>query len=127
MHAWVHACCSQGAIKRTHHEGKAPVAEGDFAWFFRKKLDTDYHFAAQFTADVIAMNHSDFIITSTFQEIAGTQDSVGQYEDHQSFTMPDLYRIVHVRPPSHFVVLISTSSQMFTTSIHTSHSQPPRL
>ncbi len=44
------------------------------------------------------MNHSDFIITSTFQEIAGTQDHVGQYEDHQSFTMPDLYRVVHVRP-----------------------------
>ncbi len=64
----------------------------------RKKLDEDYHFAAQFTADVIAMNHSDFIITSTFQEIAGTQHTVGQYEDHQSFTMPGLYRIVHVRP-----------------------------
>lgn len=63
----------------------------------REKLDEDYHFAAQFTADVIAMNHSDFIITSTFQEIAGTQDTVGQYEDHQSFTMPGLYRIVHVR------------------------------
>ena len=68
------------------------------AWCCRKKQDADYHFAAQFTADVIAMNHSDFIITSTFQEIAGTQDHVGQYEDHQSFTMPDLYRVVHVRP-----------------------------
>jgi len=36
-------------------------------------MDSDYHFAAQFTADLIAMNHTDFIITSTFQEIAGTE------------------------------------------------------
>lgn len=63
----------------------------------RKKMDADYHFGAQFTADVIAMNHSDFIITSSFQEIAGTQDTVGQYEDHQHFTMPELYRVIHVR------------------------------
>lgn len=39
----------------------------------RQKMDSDYHFAAQFTADLIAMNHTDFIITSTFQEIAGTE------------------------------------------------------
>ena len=31
------------------------------------------------------------------QEIAGTADSMGQYEHHQSFCMPRLYRIVHVR------------------------------
>jgi hypothetical protein len=62
-------------------------------------MDAEYHFAAQFTADVIAMNHSDFIITSTLQEIAGTQGTVGQYEDHQHFTMPDLYRVIHVRRP----------------------------
>ena len=36
-------------------------------------MDADYHFAAQFTADLIAMNHTDFIITSSFQEIAGTE------------------------------------------------------
>ena len=33
----------------------------------RKELDRDYHFGCQFTADVIAMNHADFIITSTLQ------------------------------------------------------------
>jgi hypothetical protein len=31
------------------------------------------------------------------QEIAGTADTMGQYEHHQSFCMPRLYRIVHVR------------------------------
>ena len=43
----------------------------------RKKLDHQYHFSCQFTADLIAMNASDFIITSTFQEIAGDADTVG--------------------------------------------------
>jgi sucrose synthase len=31
---------------------------------------------------------ADFIITSTFQEIAGNADTVGQYESHAAFTMP---------------------------------------
>ena len=54
-----------------------------------------YHFSCQFTADLIAMNAADFIITSTYQEIAGTGDSLGQYESHDAFTMPGLYRVVH--------------------------------
>lgn len=54
-----------------------------------------YHFSCQFTADLVAMNAADFIITSTYQEIAGTPNSVGQYESHSSFTMPGLYRVVH--------------------------------
>lgn len=53
-----------------------------------------YHFSAQFTADLIAINSADFVITSTYQEIAGTDDSVGQYESYTSFTMPGLYRVV---------------------------------
>jgi sucrose synthase len=39
------------------------------------------------------MNTADFIITSSYQEIAGTEESVGQYESHQAFTMPGLYRV----------------------------------
>ncbi len=53
-----------------------------------------YHFSCQFTADLIAMNAADFIITSTYQEIAGTADSVGQYESYHAFTLPGLYRVV---------------------------------
>lgn len=56
--------------------------------------EEEHHFAAQFTADLISMNTADFIITSTYQEIAGTGQTVGQYESYQSFTMPGLYRIV---------------------------------
>ncbi|KAH6798570.1 sucrose synthase 4 [Perilla frutescens var. frutescens] len=60
-----------------------------------KDLDEKYHFSCQFTADLYAMNHTDFIITNTFQEIAGSKDTVGQYESHTAFTMPGLYRVVH--------------------------------
>jgi sucrose synthase len=64
----------------------------DLNW---KKLDDQYHFGCQFTADLIAMNTADFIITSTYQEIAGTSETVGQYESYGSFTMPELYRVVN--------------------------------
>ena len=57
--------------------------------------EKDYHFSCQFTADLIAMNSADFIITSTYQEIAGTDHSVGQYESYSSFTMPKLFRVLH--------------------------------
>ena len=40
------------------------------------------------------MNAADFIITSTYQEIAGDRKSVGQYESYGAFTMPGLYRVV---------------------------------
>jgi sucrose synthase len=41
------------------------------------------------------MNAADFIITSTYQEIAGNQETVGQYESYMAFTMPHLYRVVN--------------------------------
>ena len=56
--------------------------------------EAEHHFAAQYTADLMAMNTADFIITSTYQEIAGTADSVGQYESYGSFTLPRLYRVL---------------------------------
>ena len=63
----------------------------------REEMDPTYHFSCQFTADLIAMNHADFIITSTYQEIAGNDTRVGQYESMKAFTMPGLYRVVEVR------------------------------
>ncbi len=56
--------------------------------------DATYHFGCQYTADLIGMNHADFIITSTYQEIAGTAHSIGQYESYRAFTLPGLYRVV---------------------------------
>ncbi len=74
-----------------HALEKTKYRDSDLNW---KELDADYHFSCQFTADLISMNTADFIITSSYQEIAGTQYSVGQYESHQAFTMPGLYRVV---------------------------------
>jgi len=60
-----------------------------------KDYEEQYHFPTQFTADLIAMNAADFIITSTYQEIAGNKEVIGQYESYSAFTMPDLYRVVN--------------------------------
>lgn len=65
-----------------------------FSALYWQDMEQEYHFSCQFTADLIAMNAADFIITSTFQEIAGSEDSVGQYESYTNFTMPNLYRVV---------------------------------
>ncbi len=65
-----------------------------FSDLFWRENDAQYHFGCQFTADLIAMNTADFIITSTYQEIAGTSESLGQYESYGAFTMPGLYRVV---------------------------------
>ncbi|NOX58140.1 MAG: sucrose synthase [Planctomycetes bacterium] len=75
-----------------HALEKTKYLLSDLYW---KDNDDQYHFACQYTADLIAMNNADFIITSTYQEIAGTKDSVGQYESYSSFTMPGLYRVVN--------------------------------
>ena len=75
-----------------HALEKTKYPNSDIYW---KKFDKRYNFSSQFTADLIAMNHTDFIITSTFQEIAGSKDTVGQYESHTAFTLPGLYRVVH--------------------------------
>ncbi|HSM61750.1 MAG TPA: sucrose synthase [Longimicrobiales bacterium] len=74
-----------------HALEKPKYRDSDLNW---RSLDDTYHFSCQFTADLIAMNTADFIITSTYQEIAGTERAVGQYESYQSFTLPRLYRVV---------------------------------
>jgi len=65
-----------------------------FSNLYWQDLEEKYHFSLQFTADLMAMNAANFIITSTYQEIIGMPDSVGQYESYQSFTMPELYHVV---------------------------------
>jgi sucrose synthase len=51
-----------------HTLEKTKYPDSDIYW---KDFEEKYHFSCQFTADLIAMNHADFIITSTYQEIAG--------------------------------------------------------
>lgn len=74
-----------------HALEKTKYLYSDLYWMQNEER---YHFSCQFTADLIAMNSADFIITSTYQEIAGREEGVGQYESYQSFTMPGLYRVV---------------------------------
>lgn len=73
------------ALEKTKYE------DSDMKW---KELDPKYHFSCQFSADLIAMNAADFIITSTYQEIAGSKERPGQYESHTAFTLPGLCRVV---------------------------------
>ncbi|KAI4317543.1 hypothetical protein L6164_025406 [Bauhinia variegata] len=75
-----------------HALEKTKYPDSDIYW---KKYEDKYHFSCQFTVDLIAMNNADFIITSTYQEIAGSKTNVGQYESHTAFTLPGLYRVVH--------------------------------
>lgn len=75
-----------------HALEKTKYLYSDLYW---QENNDKYHFACQYTADLISMNYSDFIITSTYQEIAGTQDSVGQYESYMNYTLPGLYRVVN--------------------------------
>jgi len=65
-----------------------------YSALYWREMEQQYHFSCQFTADLLAMNSADFIITSTYQEIAGSSDVVGQYESYSSFTMPGLQRVL---------------------------------
>lgn len=65
-----------------------------FSNLYWQESEDKYHFSLQFTADLIAMNAANFIISSTYQEIVGTPDSVGQYESYRRFTMPELYHVL---------------------------------
>ena len=64
-----------------------------YSALYWQDMEEQYHFSTQYTADLLAMNSADFIITSTYQEIAGREDSIGQYESYTNFTMPGLYRV----------------------------------
>ncbi|AMW30681.1 sucrose synthase [Arthrospira platensis] len=75
-----------------HALEKSKYVFSDLYW---QDMDDKYHFSLQFTADLIAMNAANFIISSTYQEIIGTTDSVGQYESYKSYTMPGLYHVVN--------------------------------
>ncbi|MGA7936479.1 MAG: sucrose synthase, partial [Kovacikia sp.] len=65
-----------------------------FSNLYWQDLEDQYHFSAQFAADLININAADFIITSSYQEIVGTPETVGQYESYKCFTMPQLYHVL---------------------------------
>jgi sucrose synthase len=65
-----------------------------FSDLYWQDMESEHHFSAQFTADLISMNAADFIITSSYQEIMGTPDTLGQYESYKCFSMPHLYHVI---------------------------------
>ncbi|MBN2001100.1 sucrose synthase [candidate division KSB1 bacterium] len=85
-------CCIAHALEKSKYLYSA---------LYWKDMEQNYHFSLQFTADLIAINSADFLITSSFQEIAGTEDSIGQYESYRHFTMPGLYRVENGVNPRH--------------------------
>ncbi|NOX24849.1 MAG: sucrose synthase [Deltaproteobacteria bacterium] len=75
-----------------HALEKSKYLFSDLYW---ENFEPDYNFSIQFMADLIAMNSANFIISSTSQEITGTDNSIGQYESYQFFTMPGLLQVVN--------------------------------
>jgi len=68
-----------------HALEKSKYLFSDLYW---QKFEDEYNFSIQFMADLISMNLANFIISSTSQEITGTENSIGQYESYQFFSMP---------------------------------------
>lgn len=85
-------CCIAHALEKSKYL---------FSALYWKNLEQFYHFSLQFTADLIAINSANFLITSSYQEIAGTDNSIGQYESYKHFTMPGLYRVENGVNPKH--------------------------
>ncbi len=73
-----------------HALEKSKYLFSDLYWH---NFEEEYNFSVQFMADLIAMNLANFIISSTTQEIIGTERSIGQYESYQFFTMPGLMHV----------------------------------
>jgi len=104
-----------------HALEKAKYLYSDLYW---KQNEEQYHFSCQFTADLISMNSADFIIASTYQEIAGTKDNPGQYESYTTFTMPELYRVIHgidVYDPKFNIVSPGADPETYFPAGDTSH------
>ena len=74
-----------------HALEKSKYLFSDLYW---QDFEQEYNFSIQFMADLISMNLANFIISSTRQEITGTDTSIGQYESYQFFTMPGLVHVV---------------------------------
>ncbi|HDP94992.1 MAG TPA: sucrose synthase [Candidatus Aminicenantes bacterium] len=75
----------------SHALEKTKYPDADLKW---RKYEKDYHFSQQFMADIHSMNKSDFIITSTREEIVGSDSHMGQYESYLNFTMPGYIQVL---------------------------------
>jgi sucrose synthase len=115
---------THGAIAHALEKTKYPYS--DLYW---AKYEDDYHFSLQFTADLIAMNSADFILTSTFQEIGGSADFVGQYESYQYFTMPGLMQVncgINLYQPKFNVVPPGVDDRIYFSNTNKAKRRPDK-
>ena len=78
-------CAAVHALEKTKY------LFSDMRW---ADMEDNYHFSCQFTADLIAYNSADYIISSSYREIGGTETEMGMFESYECFSMPNLYRVV---------------------------------
>lgn len=67
--------CGGSATHCSTYTRSSTPSHTDIYW---ESMDKKYHFSCQFTADIIAMNTSDFIITSTYQVTEGCLGLAGE-------------------------------------------------
>jgi sucrose synthase len=84
-------CAAVHALEKTKY------LMSDMHW---ADMENQYHFSCQFTADIIAYNAADFIISSSYREICGTDSEMGMFESYETFSMPGLYRVSSGMDPS---------------------------
>ncbi|QDU54519.1 sucrose synthase [Aeoliella mucimassa] len=73
-----------------HALEKTKYLLSDMHW---EGFEKDYAFSMQFTADLIAYNSADFIVSSSYREVGGTDTEMGMIESYELFSMPGLYRV----------------------------------
>ncbi|MCU0961476.1 MAG: sucrose synthase [Pirellulaceae bacterium] len=73
-----------------HALEKTKYLLSDMYW---SDMEHDYRFSLQFTADLIAYNSADFILSSSYREVGGTATEMGMLEAYEMFSMPGLYRV----------------------------------
>ena len=106
-------CSIAHSLEKTRH------LFGDLYW---QELEGQYHFSKQFAADLISMNASNFILTSSQHEILGNDDTIGQYESYGCFTLPNLVHVingVNLQSAKFSIVPPGVDEQVF---FHNSHS-----
>lgn len=79
-----------------HALEKTKYLFSDMRW---ADMESEYHFSCQFTADILSYNAADFIISSSYREIGGTNTEMGMFESYETFSMPGLYRVVSGMDP----------------------------
>lgn len=80
--------CTHGAC--VHALEKTKYLFSDLRW---AEMEPDYNFSVHFTADLIAYNSADFIVSISYREVGGTTTQMGMIESYELFSMHGLYRV----------------------------------